>query len=50
MVNGCVIGGLVLLLGYWFIKFEEFDMGIVVGFDKYFRGVFNVDFKVFGLF
>lgn len=39
--NGCATGGSALLSGYWAIKSGEFDIGIVVGFDKHARGAFN---------
>lgn len=39
--NGCAAGGSALLSGYWAIKSGEFDLGIVVGFDKHPRGAFN---------
>ncbi len=49
VANGCATGGSALLSGYWSIKSEEFDMGIVVGFDKHPRGAFNADPKASGL-
>lgn len=39
--NGCAAGGSALLSGYWAIKSGEFDLGVVVGFDKHPRGAFN---------
>jgi len=39
--NGCATGGSALLSGYWAIKSGEFDIGIIVGFDKHDRGAFN---------
>jgi len=39
--NGCATGGSALLSGYWAIKSGEFDLGLVVGFDKHERGAFN---------
>ena len=39
--NGCAAGGSALLSGYWSIKSGEFDLGVVVGFDKHPRGAFN---------
>ncbi len=39
--NGCATGGSALLSGYWAIKSGEFDLGVVVGFDKHPRGAFN---------
>jgi acetyl-CoA acetyltransferase len=47
--NGCATGGSSLLSGYWAIKSGEFDLGIVVGFDKHPRGAFNPDPKSSGL-
>ncbi|MEM7730303.1 MAG: thiolase family protein [Pseudomonadota bacterium] len=40
--NGCATGGSALLSGYWAVKSGEFDLGLVVGFDKHPRGAFNV--------
>ena len=47
--NGCATGGSALLAGYWAIKSGEFDLGIVVGFDKHPRGAFNADPVAAGL-
>jgi acetyl-CoA acetyltransferase len=41
VANGCATGGSALLSGYWAIKSGEFDLGIVVGFDKHPRGAFT---------
>ncbi|MEO0981277.1 MAG: thiolase family protein [Pseudomonadota bacterium] len=41
IANGCATGGSSLLSGYWAIKSGEFDVGLVVGFDKHPRGAFN---------
>jgi acetyl-CoA acetyltransferase len=41
VANGCATGGSALLCGYWAIKSGEFDLGVVVGFDKHPRGAFN---------
>jgi acetyl-CoA acetyltransferase len=41
VANGCATGGSALLSGYWAIKSGEFDLGVVVGFDKHPRGAFN---------
>ncbi|WP_084421699.1 thiolase family protein [Henriciella litoralis] len=49
IANGCATGGSALLSGYWAIKSGEFDLGIVVGFDKHPRGAFNADPKSSGL-
>jgi acetyl-CoA acetyltransferase len=43
VANGCATGGSALLSGYWAIKSGEFDLGVVVGFDKHPRGAFNAD-------
>ena len=47
--NGCATGGSALLSGYAAIKSGEFDLGIVVGFDKHPRGAFNADPEASGL-
>jgi len=47
--NGCATGGSALLAGYWAIKSGEFDLGMVVGFDKHPRGAFNADPEKSGL-
>jgi acetyl-CoA acetyltransferase len=47
--NGCAAGGSALLSGYWAIKSGEFDLGVVVGFDKHPRGAFNAEPADFGL-
>jgi acetyl-CoA acetyltransferase len=47
--NGCATGGSALLAGYWAIKSGEFDLGVVVGFDKHPRGAFNADPVAAGL-
>jgi acetyl-CoA acetyltransferase len=47
--NGCATGGSSLLSGYWAIKSGEFDLGIVLGFDKHPRGAFNADPEASGL-
>ncbi|MDE2462988.1 MAG: thiolase family protein, partial [Alphaproteobacteria bacterium] len=49
VANGCATGGSALLSGYWAIKSGEFDLGLVVGFDKHPRGAFNPDPKEWGL-
>jgi acetyl-CoA acetyltransferase len=49
VANGCATGGSALLSGYWAIKSGEFDLGIVVGFDKHARGAFNADPEASGL-
>lgn len=41
VANGCATGGSSLLSAYWAIKSGEFDIGIVIGFDKHPRGAFN---------
>ena len=47
--NGCATGGSSLLSGYWAIKSGEFDVGVVLGFDKHPRGAFNADPEASGL-
>ncbi len=49
VANGCATGGSALLSGYWAIKSGEFDIGMVVGFDKHPRGAFNPDPEDWGL-
>ncbi len=39
--NGCATGGSALLSAYWAIKSGEFDLAMVLGFDKHPRGAFN---------
>ncbi|MCH7627585.1 MAG: thiolase family protein [Proteobacteria bacterium] len=47
--NGCATGGSALLSGYSAIKSGEFDIGVVVGFDKHPLGAFNADPEASGL-
>ena len=49
VANGCATGGSALLSGYWAIKSGEFDLGMVVGFDKHPRGAFNPEPADWGL-
>jgi len=49
VANGCATGGSALLSGYWAIKSGEFDLGIVVGFDKHPRGAFGFKASDWGL-
>jgi len=49
VANGCATGGSALLSGYWAVKSGEFDLGVVVGFDKHPRGAFNADPEASGL-
>ena len=49
VANGCATGGSSLLSGYWAIKSGEFDLGVVIGFDKHPRGAFNADPEASGL-
>ena len=49
IANGCATGGSALLSGYWAIKSGEFDIGVVLGFDKHPRGAFNADPEASGL-
>jgi acetyl-CoA acetyltransferase len=41
VANGCATGGSSLLSAYWAIKSGEFELGLVLGFDKHPRGAFN---------
>jgi acetyl-CoA acetyltransferase len=41
VANGCATGGSALLASYWAIKSGEFDLGLVLGFDKHPRGAFT---------
>lgn len=47
--NGCATGGSALLSGYWAVKSGEFDLGVVLGFDKHPRGAFNATPAAYGL-
>lgn len=47
--NGCATGGSALLSGYWAIKSGEFDLGVIVGFDKHDRGAFDFKPEQWGL-
>jgi len=47
--NGCATGGSSLISAYNAIKSGEYDIGMVVGFDKHDRGAFNADPKQMGL-
>ena len=49
IANGCATGGSSLLSGYWAIKSGEFNLGVVLGFDKHPRGAFNADPEAAGL-
>lgn len=49
IANGCATGGSALLSGYWAIKSGEFDLGIVIGFDKHPRGAFDPKPEDWGL-
>ena len=49
VANGCATGGSALLSGYWAIKSGEFDLGLIVGFDKHPRGAFNAQPRDLGL-
>jgi acetyl-CoA acetyltransferase len=49
VANGCATGGSALLSAYWAIKSGEFDLGVVVGFDKHPRGAFNAEPAEWGL-
>ena len=47
--NGCATGGSSLNAAYSAIKSGQYDMGLVVGFDKHPRGAFNPQPKEWGL-
>lgn len=47
--NGCATGGSSLHAAYAAIKSGEYDMGVVVGFDKHPRGAFNPKPAAWGL-
>lgn len=47
--NGCATGGSSLHAAYTAIKSGEYDLGVVVGFDKHARGAFNPKPKDWGL-
>jgi acetyl-CoA acetyltransferase len=47
--NGCATGGSALFGGYSAIKSGDFELGIVLGFDKHPPGAFNPDPKDWGL-
>lgn len=47
--NGCATGGSAMLSAYWAIKSGEFDLALVVGFDKHPRGAFTPDPQKYGL-
>jgi len=49
VANGCATGGSSLMSAYNAIKSGEFDVGLVVGFDKHDRGAFNADPKSMGI-
>ena len=49
VANGCATGGSSLMSAYSAIKSGEFDIGMVVGFDKHDRGAFNADPKSLGI-
>ena len=49
VANGCATGGSSLISAYNAIKSGEYDIGLVVGFDKHERGAFNADPKSLGI-
>ena len=49
VANGCATGGSSLMSAYNAIKSGEFDVGMIVGFDKHERGAFNADPKSLGI-
>lgn len=48
-INGCATGASSLMSAYWAVKSGEFDLGVVVGFDKHAAGAFNRHPSVYGL-
>ena len=49
VANGCATGGSALLCAFDALRSRNFDLGLVVGFDKHPRGAFNADPALFGL-
>jgi acetyl-CoA C-acetyltransferase len=49
VANGCATGGTALSSAINTIEAGQFDLGVVVGFDKHERGAFKVDPKEWGL-
>jgi acetyl-CoA acetyltransferase len=49
VANGCATGGSSLMSAYNAIKSGEFEIGLVVGFDKHERGAFNADPRSLGI-
>ncbi len=49
VANGCATGGSALLAAYSAIKSGEFDLGLVMGFDKHPRGAFSFSATDLGL-
>jgi len=49
VANGCATGGSSLMAAASAIKSGEYELGLVVGFDKHERGAFNADPKALGL-
>lgn len=49
VANGCATGGSALLCGYSAIKSKEYELGLVMGFDKHPRGAFNETPEDWGL-
>jgi acetyl-CoA C-acetyltransferase len=49
VANGCATGGSSLMSAYNAVKSGEFEIGMVVGFDKHDRGAFNADPKSLGI-
>ncbi|WP_226702760.1 thiolase family protein [Microbulbifer elongatus] len=49
VANGCATGGSAMISAYNAIKSGQYDIGIVVGFDKHDRGAFNADPRQMGI-
>jgi acetyl-CoA C-acetyltransferase len=49
VANGCATGGSSLISAFNAIKSGQYDVGMVVGFDKHDRGAFNADPKELGI-
>lgn len=47
--NGCATGGSALVMAYNALQSGQWDLGMVVGFDKHPRGAFNADPSIIGL-
>lgn len=49
VANGCATGGSSLVSAVAAIRSGEYELGVVLGFDKHARGAFNADPELFGL-